>query len=112
MLKWEKAVDPDQGIKTIDYGRSEGAWTESSSTRNIIEGDKITDYHIQISLRPDCKWPLSPNFDIDIHTDEPQFQVPEGWLISGQTYYWRVKAKDNQGNWGEYSEIWEFITEF
>ncbi|MFC2123854.1 hypothetical protein ACFLU5_03495 [Bacteroidota bacterium] len=111
-LKWEKASDPDEHNKTIDFGRNEGPWTESPVTREFTEGDKITDYHIHISLRPDCRWPLSPNFDIDIRSDKSEFQVPEGWLLSGETYYWRVKAKDRQGNWGSYSEIWKFNTEF
>lgn len=112
MLKWKKASDPDEKDITIDYGRIKGNWTESPKTREYIKGDKITDYHIQISLRPDCKWPLCPNFDIDLNSEKPEFQIPEGWLIPGQTYYWRVKAKDNQGNWGLYSVIWKFRTVF
>ena len=62
--------------------------------------------------KEDCNWPLSPNFDINIGSDKSEFQVPQGWLVSGQTYYWRVKARDDHGNWGKYSEIWEFRTEF
>jgi len=108
ILKWEEATDPDKDNLTVDYGRSVEAWTESSKTRKFTEGDRIADYHIQLSLRSDCKWPLSPNFDIDLNSETPEFQVPEGWLISGQIYYWRVKAKDSQGNWGKFGEIWSF----
>ncbi|MEJ2629469.1 MAG: hypothetical protein P8078_13070, partial [bacterium] len=28
--------------------------------------------------------------------------------LSYFTYYWRVRAQDNQGNWGEWSDIWNF----
>jgi hypothetical protein len=111
-LIWEKSSDPDENYVVIDFGKTDGSWTESPSTREFVTGDKITDYHVQICLREDCKWPLCPNLDIDIHSDKPEFQVPDGWLISGETYYWRVKARDSQGNWGNYSDIWNFRTEF
>jgi len=74
--------------------------------------DQVIDYHIQLSLRPDCRWSLCPNLDIDINSGTPEFQIPGGWLISGETYYWRVKAKDNHGNWSDYSKIWKFTTNF
>ena len=83
LLKWQKADDPDIN-------------------------DYITDYHIQLSRRKDFKWPLSPNFDVDIGCNLSEWKVPGGWLNSNQTYYWRVKAKDNNGNWSNYSKVWSF----
>ena len=83
VLKWEEASDPDKN-------------------------DIIVDYHIQLSDRADCKWALSPNFDVDLGFNGTEWQIPEGWLNSDQTYYWRVKAKDNNGNWSRYSKIWSF----
>jgi len=85
VLKWEKAKDIDKN-------------------------DVIVDYHIQLSSRPDFKWPLSSNFDRNIGSDMTEWKVPEGWLNSNQTYYWRVKAKDKNGNWGEYCNGWSFKT--
>ena len=84
-LKWEKGQDPD-------------------------ENDKIVDYHLQISRRPDCRWALCPNLDLDLKSDSNEFQLPQGWLNPGETYYWRVKARDSSGNWSAYSNIWKFKT--
>jgi PKD repeat protein len=30
------------------------------------------------------------------------------WLGAGRTYYWRVKARDSGGRWGDYSATWSF----
>jgi hypothetical protein len=80
-LRWEPAKDPD---------------------------GYIADYHIQVSTRPDMLYPLSPVFDRIIFSQEPEWKVPEGWLIKGQTYYWRVRAKDNWGVWSDWSNVWTF----
>ncbi|MBN2410467.1 hypothetical protein JXQ31_02170 [candidate division KSB1 bacterium] len=82
-------------------------WEEA---RDIDKNDKIIDYHIQLSARPDFKWPLSANFDRDAGSGAAEWQVPKGWLNPDQTYYWRVKAKDKNGNWGGYSKGWSFTT--
>ena len=31
--------------------------------------------------------------------------------LSENTYYWRVRAKDSQGNWGGWSDVWNFKIE-
>jgi len=112
VFKWDKATDPDGNSTIIDFGRKRGTWIESSENRKIKEGDKITGYHVQVSLRSDCKWPLCPDLDVDTNSDIPEFQIPDGWLVQDQTYYWRVQARDSNGNWGEFSKIWKFITDF
>ena len=38
------------------------------------------------------------------------FNTPEGWLNRGTTYYWRVKAEDENGNWSDWSEVFSFTT--
>jgi len=70
----------------------------------------VVDYHVQVSLRPDCRWPVSTNLDVDLGGPETEFRVPESWLNPATTYYWRVKARDEQGNWSEWSRIWKFTT--
>ena len=80
-LKWEPAKDPD---------------------------GYIADYHIQVSIRPDMLFPVSPVFDRIIFSQEPEWKVPNGWLVKGQTYYWRVRAKDNWGVWSDWSNVWTF----
>ena len=36
--------------------------------------------------------------------------APEGWLNRGTTYYWRVKAEDENGCRSDWSEVFSFTT--
>src|SRR5205807_2126263 len=60
------------------------------------DGERIADYHFELSDRPDMKWPLSTNFyKLIANTPDrgrEQYTLPHGGLLaSGQTYYWRVR---------------------
>ena len=73
----------------------------------------VIDYQFELSDRADMLWPLSPNFykliSKTADKGKPQFTLPEGGLLSpGQTYYWRVKAKNEIGAWGAWSDVWSF----
>jgi hypothetical protein len=77
------------------------------------DGDRIADYHFELSDRPDMKWPLSTNFyKLISNTSDRgknQYAVPQiGLLTSDQTYYWRVRAMDDKGVWGPWSSTWKF----
>ena len=90
VLQWKPATDPD--------------------------GDAITDYHFQLSDRPDLRWPLSPNFDKYISRTPDKgktcYTLPRpGLLTHGTTYYWHVKAKDSHGVWGPWSDTWSFTAQ-
>ena len=84
-LSWEPVTDPDPG-------------------------DSVADYHVCISLRPDCAWPVSPSLDVEVGSDSPELTVPESWLNPDTVYYWRVRARDTRGDWGPYSRVWRFST--
>jgi hypothetical protein len=77
------------------------------------DGDRIADYHFELSDRPDMKWPLSTNF-YKLISNTPdrgkeQYTLPHGGLLApDQTYYWRVRAKDEKGLWGAWSPTWNF----
>jgi hypothetical protein len=80
------------------------------------DGDDLTDYHFQLSDRPDLRWPLSPNFDKYISKTpdcgKTCYTLPRpGLLTPGTTYYWHVKAKDSHGVWGPWSGIWSFTAQ-
>ena len=86
-FQWKPAVDPD--------------------------GDKIADYHFELSARPDMKWPLSMSFaklisrTSDAGSARYTLQAP-GELNPDREYYWHVRAKDEHGVWGRWSETWRF----
>jgi len=77
------------------------------------DGGRITDYHFELSDRPDMKWPLSTNF-YKLISNTPdrgkeQYTLPQGGLLaSDQKYYWRVRAKNEKGVWGPWSSAWSF----
>jgi hypothetical protein len=77
------------------------------------DGERIADYHLELSDRPDMKWPLSTNF-YKLISNTPdrgkdQYTLPHrGLFASDQKYYWHVRAKNEKGVWGPWSSIWSF----
>jgi len=77
------------------------------------DGDRIVDYHFELSERPDIKWPLSTNF-YKLISNTPdrgksQYTLPHrGLLAADQKYYWRVRAQNDKGVWGPWSSTWSF----
>jgi hypothetical protein len=86
-FEWQPAVDPD--------------------------GDKIADYHFELSSRADMKWPLSMSFAKLISRTSNAgaarytLKAP-GELNPDREYYWHVRAKDDRGVWGPWSRTWRF----
>jgi hypothetical protein len=76
-------------------------------------GEKIADYHFQLSDRADLAWPLSSNFDKLISNTADRGQAryslaQAGLLTPGIKYYWRIRARSERGVWGPWSEAWSF----
>ena len=85
-FKWRKAVDPD---KT----------------------DKVADHWIMISFDPQCRWPVATALWKLTDSGDAKWRIPEGWLNGDTTYYWKVKARDSRGVWGEWSPVFRFATD-
>ena len=98
------ALEPRDGARAASLA-PKLAWTPARDP----DGDRIVNYRVQVSLRPDCAWPVVSTLDRDVR-DGAAFQVPKGWLNAGTTYYWRVRAEDDKGNFGPWSPVFRFIT--
>jgi hypothetical protein len=72
------------------------------------DGQAIADYHIQVSPRADMLHAVSPNFDRLTFSGKPEWKIPEGWLVNGRRYYWRVRARDEWGAWSDWSPVRQF----
>jgi hypothetical protein len=102
------AVFPPDGGETEDTDLV-FRWTPAKDP----DGDRIDDYHFQLSDRQDMKWPLSTNFykliSKTADRGKCRFTLPcSGLLAPNRTYYWRVRAKDDKGVWGPWSSTWSF----
>jgi len=105
---------PSTPVFPTDGGETEGTdfafrWLAAKDA----DGDRIADYHFELSERPDMKWPVSPNF-YKLISNTPdrgknQYTLPHGGLLAAdQKYYWRVRAQNAKGVWGPWSSTWSF----
>ncbi len=78
--------------------------------RDKDKGDKITNHWISISFDPQCRWPVATAMMKVTGSGEARWKLPEGWLNKDTTYYWKVKAQDSRGIWGDWSEVYRFST--
>ena len=105
---------PHAPIRPRDRGEAEGTdvvfeWQPAADP----DGDKIADYHFELSSRADMNWPLSMSFaklisrTSDAGWLDSLLKAP-GELNPDREYYWHVRAKDDQGVWGPWSKTWSF----
>jgi hypothetical protein len=71
---------------------------------------QVVDYQVMVSLRPDCRWPLCPTLHQNVGSARTEWTVPESFLNPGATYYWKVRARDSQGNISTWSQVFRFTT--
>ncbi len=84
-LRWVPTHDPDSSVKIVDY-------------------------QVLVSLRPDCRWPLSPTLWQNVGSDKAEWKVPATFLNPGTTYYWKVRARSSRGDVGDWGPIFRFQT--
>ncbi|HSB13070.1 MAG TPA: putative Ig domain-containing protein [Bryobacteraceae bacterium] len=95
-----------------DGGKAEGTaitfrWQPPSG------GTEPADYEFQLSEYADIRWVVSPNFHKLISRTAGRgtasFKLPyKGLLNPGETYYWRVRARGDDGVWGPWSKVFSF----
>jgi len=74
---------------------------------NAETSGTINNYEIRISWGPLGILPVSPPLWKEVGGLN-SWKVPEGWLLDGNMYFWRVRACDNNGVWGPWSAPWSF----
>ena len=72
--------------------------------------DSVVDYQVLVSLRPDCRWPVSMTLYQNVGSDKCEWTVPKSFLNPGTTYYWKIRARDSRDTVGEWGEIFSFKT--
>ena len=103
-----EALAPKDGA-TVAGSRVAFRWTPADDA----DGDRIVDYHFELSAHADMRWPLSPNFErVTSRTasrGKPEWRVPYvGLLNPDTTYHWRVRARDATSVWGPWSRTFRF----
>lgn len=76
-------------------------WKTEKTTKTISQHEVMVSWDAKGTL------PVSPALWQTIG-DTPYFYVPDGWLLDNSKYYWRVKVKDSEGNWGKWSIPYTF----
>jgi hypothetical protein len=79
----------------------------------VTGGERVADYHFELSDRTDMAWPLSANFEKLVSNTATagaaRYCLPYvGLLTPGQKYWWHVRARNDRGVWGPWSEAWSF----
>ncbi len=111
-------VIPGQPAKALyppDGGKADGTkitfrW-EAPST-----GAPAADYELFVSEHQDVRWAISGNFHKLIsrtaNRGTASYELPwTGLLNPEQPYYWRVRARSEEGVWGPWSKVFSFSAE-
>jgi len=106
---------PAGPVQPPDGGSSNGTlftfrWQPPAS------GPAAADYEFQLSEYEDMRWVLSPNFHALVNRTEQRgttsYELPcHGLLNPDRRYYWRVRARSDQGVWGPWSKVFSFTVE-
>jgi len=78
--------------------------------QEVAGSDKVVDYQVMVSLRPDCRWPLSTTLHQNVGSAKTEWKVPTSFLNPGTTYYWKVRARNARGDIGEWGTVFSFRT--
>ncbi|MCZ6632406.1 MAG: hypothetical protein O7G87_03310, partial [bacterium] len=107
---------PESAVFPVDGSEVEGTqftfkWTPATD----VDGGEIVESHFQLSPQKDMAYVLSPNFEkLTSRTGDRTgavcvYRIPyEGLLNPEETYYWRVRARNDAGIWGDWSSVWQF----
>jgi len=97
-----------QNNSLVDSNYFTFRWTAATDP----DGDSIRDYQIMVGETPDVTYPIAGLFDRGLfltNGGKPYFK-PEisDYLSPNRIYYWKVRAQDHHGLWGDWSPVWSF----
>jgi hypothetical protein len=107
--RWREsnAVRPLPPIDLPDDPPVGGAIRDSIVTFRWPAVDGTDRYHLQVSRRDDFRYPYRTSLDVIIPSLD--WTVPYTGIFSpDETYYWRLRCRDQWGVWGPWSEPWTF----
>ncbi len=107
--RWQESdnVRPPEAPDEPDFPRDGAVVRASTFTFQWSEVKDADRYHVQLSRRADMKIPYRPAFDVVV--DGPSHGSPRTGMFSPDTdYYWRVRTRNKEGMWGQWSATWRF----
>jgi hypothetical protein len=112
--RWREISDRrPPGVVTVAVAAGDGR--ELSTLAPVLKwsspaGSNAADYQVMVSLRPDCRWPLSTTLHQNVGSARTEWTVPAGFLNPATTYYWKVRARSGDGDAGEWGSVFSFRT--
>jgi hypothetical protein len=92
---------------SLTYPPSQETISDEMITYKWQPVDGAVNYHLQVSRDPDLRWPYRPGLDVVYKGTE--YRVPFwGIYAPDEEYYWRVRAQNDKGIWGQWSKISTF----
>jgi hypothetical protein len=89
------------------FSPSPSSGSTITDTTPLLDWEEIEDaisYHIQVNT--------DPGFAGDVIVDDSALQTSEysitKVLTNNTTYYWRVRIKNVDGDWSDWSDTWNF----
>jgi hypothetical protein len=104
--KVQAAVSPGSGGEVASLAPLL-AW---APPEKVEASGEVVDYQVMVSLRPDCRWPLSTTLQQNVGSAKTEWKVPAGFLNPGTTYYWKVRARNGRGDIGDWGTVFSFRT--
>lgn len=74
------------------------------------DAGESADYQVMVCLRPECRFPLSTTLQQNVGSSQREWRVPAGFLNPATTYYWKVRARSDNGDIGPWSPVFRFRT--
>lgn len=105
--KWRETTAKSPDVPELIYPPDQQILRDEMIRYKWQMVDGAVAYHFQVSRDPALRWPYRPSFDV-VYNDT-EYCVPFWGIYSpDEDYYWRVRAQNDKGIWGEWSEIRTF----